>query len=137
MEESAKIEHIGLVVKDVDSTVELWSKLFGVTEWTRREVDTTDPNGQRRRGRFANCTLGPIRIELVQPIEGMAMQTDFLAKHGEGVHHIGFPATDVDAAAKQTVAKGARMVSATPGRVAFLEIGEKGGIVIEFVQRRA
>ena len=135
--QNAALEHIGLVVKDVDKTIELWTKLFGISNWTRREVDTTDASGQQRKARFANGTLGPLRIELLQPVAGMKMQSDFLATHGEGMHHLGFSAEDVEGTVKDLTSNGARVLNTTPGRLAFLEIGDKGGVVVEFVQRQA
>lgn len=129
------IEHVGLVVADIDTVTDLWSRLLGIGPWTVRDIDTTGPDGRRRRARLASCALGPVRLEFLQPIEGMELQSEFLQKRGGGLHHIGFTVDDLETTVNNVMSVGATVLSQAPGAYAF--IAPKGlNVIIEFLQRR-
>lgn len=90
------INTIGLVVKDVDRVAEqLWEK-FGIGPWTFIEfgpnvVESTyygEPCSYLLK--IAEAKLGPITLELTQPVSGPSPHMDFLKSKGEGMHHLGF-----------------------------------------------
>jgi hypothetical protein len=90
---------IGAVVEDIDRTVQALSDIFGigpfrVIMWPPKDRDDIhreyygEPASFTARMAFAE--LGAIELELIQPISGGSIWSDFLKEHGEGIHHIRF-----------------------------------------------
>jgi methylmalonyl-CoA/ethylmalonyl-CoA epimerase len=90
---------IGVVVKDMDRTVKYLTEVFGLGPF---RFVTYPPEGREdmelmyrsELGHFSHrlafARLGPIELELVQPLEGESALTEFLSEHGEGIQHIRF-----------------------------------------------
>ncbi len=129
------IDHISYAVKDIDGTVEAWSRLYGFGPWTYAENGGVDAKGRPWRVRMAFTYVGPLQVELVQCTEGRIFQSRFLDTWGEGVHHIGFYVDDVDAGVKDLVSRGARVLIHDPGRFAYLDAGGVGGAIFELMRR--
>ena len=92
------ILHVCVVVRDVGKTAKALADRFGIGPW---EVHRKSyPKSQATfRGEPVECTFkfayakaGPITLELAEPISGKSSYREFLDKHGEGLHHIGFAA---------------------------------------------
>ena len=64
------VDQIGIVVKDIDKIIETWSSMFGIGPWTFRETAGSDAKGRSWKVRLAFAYLGPLQIELIQPVEG-------------------------------------------------------------------
>jgi len=90
---------IGVVVQDLDRTITVLSEVFGIGPF--RAIDWPPPDRTDIQSvyygepgdcsaRMAFTELGPIELELIQPLEGKSIWADFLEKHGEGIHHIRF-----------------------------------------------
>jgi hypothetical protein len=58
------------------------------------------------QNRVKTTTLGGLQLELVQPVSGQSVQREFLRKHGEGINHLGFRVTDLQAGIAKLVKKG-------------------------------
>jgi methylmalonyl-CoA/ethylmalonyl-CoA epimerase len=129
------IDHISYAVKDIDKTIEAWSRLYGFGPWTYTENGGVDAKGRPWRVRMAFTYVGPVQIELVQCTEGRIFQSRFLETWGEGVHHIGFYVDDVDAEAQNLVSQGAKLLIHDPGRFAYLDAGGVGGAIFELMRR--
>jgi len=129
------IDQISYAVKDIDKTVEAWSRLYGIGPWTYRENSGTDSKGRPWKARMAFASIGPLQIELVQCTEGRIFQSRFLDAWGEGLHHIGFYVDDVDAEVKNLVSQGVKLFIQDPGRFAYLDAGTAGGAIFELIQR--
>ena len=96
---------IGAVVEDIDRSIQALSDIFGigpfrVIMWPPEDRDDIqreyygEPAGFTARMAFAE--LGAIELELIQPISGRSIWSDFLKEHGEGIHHIRFNVPDAD-----------------------------------------
>lgn len=85
------IKHIGVAVNSIDSTMELWSKIYGAVELKR---DAFEIAGQTS----ALVKIGNTYIELMEPLEGIEKSTvrKFLETHGEGLHHLSFKSSDLN-----------------------------------------
>ncbi len=129
------IDHISYAVKDIDKTVEAWSRLYGLGPWTYAENGGVDVKGRPWKVRMAFTYVGPMQVELVQCTEGRIFQSRFLDTWGEGVHHIGFYVDDVDAEVQNLVAQGARLLIHDPGRFAYLDAGGVGGAIFELMRK--
>lgn len=96
---------IGVVVRDLDRTIEVLEGVLGLGPFqtmTWPPADRTDIQKIYRgksgnfAARMAFAQLGPIELELIQPLQGESTWSDFLKEHGEGIHHIRFNVADVD-----------------------------------------
>ena len=102
-----EVVQIGAVVKDLDKSIQVLSEVFGIGPFNR--IDDWPPPerpdyelyyyGQPGQftARMAFVALGPVELELIQPLEGRSIWSDFLGEHGEGIHHIRFNTPDHDA----------------------------------------
>jgi methylmalonyl-CoA/ethylmalonyl-CoA epimerase len=129
------IDQISYAVKDIDKTIEAWSRLYSIGPWTYRENDGVDAKGRPWKIRMAFAYVGPLQIELVQCTEGRIFQSRFLDAWGEGVHHIGCYVDDVDAEVKNLVSQGVKLFIHDPGRFAYLNASGAGGAIFELMQR--
>ncbi|MBN2463303.1 MAG: VOC family protein [Dehalococcoidia bacterium] len=129
------IAQISYAVKDIDKTVEAWSRLYGFGPWTYAENGGLDVKGRPWKIRMAFAYIGGVEIELIQCTEGRIFQSRFLDIWGEGVHHIAWQVDDVDEEVKKLVAKGAKLFVHDPGRFAYLDGGGVGGAIFELQQK--
>ena len=134
--ELKSVDQISIAVKDIDKVIESWSEMFGIGPWSFRDIGGTDAKGRTWKARLAFAYLGPVQIELVQPVEGRIFQSRFLETHGEGLHHLGFYVDDVEAEVSNLVAQGAKLLIADPGHFAYLDSGGPGGVIFELMKRR-
>src|SRR3990170_649137 len=90
---------IGIVVKNIDETVEFYTKTFSFGPYEIKYVDYSEATyyGETAgyRGKRAFFHLGPIEIELIELVDGKTIHEDFLKEHGEGLHHIGFKVAEL------------------------------------------
>jgi methylmalonyl-CoA/ethylmalonyl-CoA epimerase len=95
------LAQIGVVVKDLDRAMAGLSKILGIGPFSVLE-DDTDPQKVHRgkpgnfAARKAFVKLGPIELELIQPLHGECIWGNFLRERGEGIHHIRFNVPDVE-----------------------------------------
>ena len=92
-----EIVHACVVVRSVEKTAGNLSEKFGIGPWDVH-VKSYPESQASFRGRPTACTfkfayakVGPITLELVEPVSGMSSYQEFLDRHGEGIHHLGFP----------------------------------------------
>ena len=129
------IDQISYAVRDVDKTVESWSRLYGIGPWIYRENGGVDAKGRPWKIRMAFANVGSLEIELVQCIEGRIFQSRFLDVWGEGIHHIGSYVDDVDVEVKKLVSQGVKLFVHDPGHFAYLDAGGVGGAIFELIQK--
>ncbi len=99
------IIQIAWVVEDIEATELLLSEQFGAGAWTRIPDVTFEAATTTYRGRpvelVAHISLayaGDLQLELIQPVSGESVHTEFLAANGPGLHHVCFATDDVEAA---------------------------------------
>ncbi len=126
-----RLAHIGVAVKDVDEVAKVY------TEYLPLSMDSKDDVGELHTGFIA---LGSTSLELVMSTTQEGVMNKFIAKKGEGIHHIAFEVDDVDAAIEELKAKGVPLTSdgARPGaheaKVVFLHPKATHGVLIELVE---
>jgi len=129
------VDQIGIVVRDIDKVIASWSKLFGLGPWTFRDLGFKDAEGRPLKARLAFTSLGPVQLELIQPVEGRIFHSEFLDKHGEGLHHLGFFVDDFEGEVNNLLAQGAKVLSSGPGRYAYFDTGGPGGVIYELINK--
>ena len=138
------VSQIGLVVKDVSKTAKHYESAFGIGPFSI--VDNVRLDGVLLRGRPAPTAIkvafaqsGPIQIELIEPLEGENIYTEFLAAKGEGLHHLGFEVDDFEgmlAAFKQRGIEPIFWLNMGFTAFAYLNTDAIGGVMIELLWSR-
>lgn len=83
-----KVEHIGIAVKDLKNSNELFAKLFGKDHY---KIEAVESEGVST----SFFMLGETKIELVQATNENSAITKFIEKKGEGIHHIAYEVDDI------------------------------------------
>ncbi len=128
-----KIEHIGIAVKNLDDSNELFSKLFGKSHYKIEKVASEGVN-------TSFFKVGENKIELLEATHEDSPIAKFIAKKGEGIHHIAFDVDDIDAEIKRLKNEGFKVLNETPKKgadnklVAFLHPKSSNGVLIELCQ---
>jgi methylmalonyl-CoA/ethylmalonyl-CoA epimerase len=128
------IDHVAIAVENLDDTLEILERVFGVSADHREEIAAYNVE-------VATLTLGNTAIELVQGTTPDSPIAKYIARRGPGIHHIALNVDDIESAIA-TVGKDARMIDqkARTGkdnsRVAFIHPSSTAGILFELVQNR-
>ena len=127
-----KINHVAIVVQDIDAALNFWEQTFGV------ELDHVE-DVPSQKSKVAFLPLGESEIELVQPTTSDSGLAYFLEKRGEGMHHICIEVEDIDATLAELKSKGVRLINDVPeelpGRkMAFIHPKAANGVLVELYQ---
>ena len=140
-----RITEVGVAVKNLDQATQLMVDLLGAKA---DEIITMDIYQMRYR----MCRVGKVDFELMEPIDGQGLIADFIAKRGEGIHHVAFAVEDIKNGMRVLKDKGVRFVSDQPipisthgrdltgnelsgqGKVNFTLPKSILGILFEFIQ---
>lgn len=131
-----KIEHIGIVVKDLEKSMEPYQELLGLK---LKETEELDVQGALTRVAF--FPIGEARVELVHTTAKTGLAADFLKKHGEGIHHIAFEVEDLEKTFQTLRSRGVQFVwdkiitGSRGSKVVFFKAEEFNGAYIELVQK--
>jgi len=105
---NGKIDQIGYVVRDLEASLPVYEGLFGafiVGEASMEDVLFRDERTNCKL-KIATNNDGPIEIELIQVLEGETPHTEHLRDHGEGLHHVRFRISDIEAKISALEARG-------------------------------
>jgi methylmalonyl-CoA/ethylmalonyl-CoA epimerase len=128
-----KIEHIGIAVKSLESSNELFAKLFGEPHY---KVETVGSEGVNT----SFFQVGPNKIELLEATSKDSPIAKFLEKRGEGIHHIAFDVEDIHAEIARLKKEEFIVLNETPKKgadnklVAFVHPKTTNGVLIELCQ---
>ncbi|PWH83973.1 methylmalonyl-CoA epimerase [Algibacter marinivivus] len=128
-----KIEHIGIAVKNLKDSNELFSKLFGEPHYKVEEVKSEGV-------KTSFFKVGNNKIELLEATKKSSPIAKFIDKKGEGIHHIAFDVDDIKAEIKRLKKEGFKVLNDTPKKgadnklVVFLHPKSTNGVLIELCQ---
>ena len=128
-----KIEHIGIAVKDIEVSNDLFGKLFNTSHY---KTETVESEGVLT----SFFQIGPNKIELLQATNEGSSIAKFIEKKGEGIHHIAFAVDDIEAEIERLSKQGFRMIHEQPKKgadnklIAFLHPKATNGVLIELCQ---
>ncbi|MGD8625061.1 MAG: methylmalonyl-CoA epimerase [Anaerolineae bacterium] len=127
-----KIDHIGIVVRDIQAALAVYETALGLP--LRETADVPD-----QQVRVAFLPLGESNVELVQPTADDTGIARFLEKRGEGIHHLCIQVPDIEAALARLQAHGVPLIDEVPrqgahGRVAFVHPRGAHGVLLELVE---
>jgi methylmalonyl-CoA epimerase len=128
-----KIDHVAIVVNSIDETKKRYSAMFGFKELE----SLTDAGGE-----FKSTLIQAdnVILELLQPVNPEGAIAKFLARHGEGIHHLSLNVGNIKQEMKSLKDKGTRLIGEEPlqvssTQVAYVHPKSTGGVLIELIQR--
>jgi len=150
-----RIDHVGIACRDLDRTAALYQATFGLEVVS---LEVIDEQGVREAMlRVGGSGVGgsgvggsgvggpgaggsPGYIQLLEPLTGDTPVGRFLARRGEGIHHIGYAVADIGAALAEVGGTGIRLLDqrarhgSMGASIAFLHPADLGGVLTELVQ---
>lgn len=128
-----KIEHIGIAVKSLENSNELFAKLFGEPHYKVEEVESEGV-------KTSFFKVGENKIELLEATKEDSPIAKFIDRKGEGIHHIAFDVEDIESEIERLQGEGFVVLNETPKKgadnklVAFLHPKTTNGVLIELCQ---
>ncbi len=128
-----KIEHIGIAVKDLEAANEIYRKLLKTESYKTEKVESEGVD-------TSFFKVGESKIELLSATNENSAIAKFIAKRGEGIHHIAFEVDDIEAEMQRLQEEGFQLISKIPKRgadnklVAFLHPKSSNGVLVELCQ---
>lgn len=130
------LSHVGVAVRDLDSAIRRFVLLLGAEPEIIKEV----PEQRVRVAIFAHQEAG--RIELLEATSDDSPIARFIARRGEGLHHVCIVVDNLDRKLSELRAAGVPLVDETPRigaygcRIAFVHPTGAGGVLLELEERR-
>jgi methylmalonyl-CoA/ethylmalonyl-CoA epimerase len=130
-----KIEHIGIAVKQLEVSIPLFEQLLNTPCYKTEEVASEGVQ-------TAFFQTGESKIELLQASKEESPIAKFIAKKGEGIHHIAFAVENIEAEMKRLQALGFELLNETPKPgadnklVCFLHPKGTNGVLVELCQEK-
>jgi methylmalonyl-CoA/ethylmalonyl-CoA epimerase len=142
-----RIDHVGIACRDLDQAIGLYKVTFGL-EVVSLEVH--EEQGVREAMLAAGPGLAvpgadaaegrPGYVQLLEPLGPDTPVGKFMARRGEGLHHVGYGVSDIGQALAAVAGTGVRLIDQRPrhgsmgAAIAFLHPGDLGGVLTELVQ---
>lgn len=128
-----KIEHIGIAVKSLEGSNELFTKLLGKSHY---KIESVESEGVKT----SFFKIGDSKIELLEATDEESPVAKFIGKKGEGIHHIAFEVEDIVVAMKLAKSMGFTLIHDDPKigadnkLVCFLHPKSTNGVLVELCQ---
>ena len=129
------IDHIGIAVSDMASALGFYQAVLGLATPDIEEVAD-------QKVRTAIFGHGDGRVELLEPTDPESPVAKFIAKRGEGIHHVALRVDDLAAKLKELEAKGVQLIDKAPRigagghLIAFVHPKATGGVLLELTQHQ-
>lgn len=130
-----KIEHLGIAVKSIEESSKLYEALLGRPSYKTEVVESEGV-------KTMFFEVGESKIELLEASDENSPIAKFIAKKGEGIHHIAYDVEDIESEIERLKAEGFEMIHHTPKdgadnkRIAFLHPKSSGGVLVELCQEK-
>ncbi len=130
-----KIEHIGIAVKNLENSNQLFQKLFGKDHY---KVEAVESEGVST----SFFMLGETKIELLQATTPDSAIAKFIEKKGEGIHHIAYEVDDINAEMVRLKNEGFDILNKEPKQgadnklICFLHPKSTNGVLVELCQEK-
>ncbi|MFM2201559.1 MAG: hypothetical protein RL040_759 [Bacteroidota bacterium] len=130
-----KIEHIGIAVKDLAASNQIFEDILGVAPYKQEEVAS-------EHVLTSFFQVGESKIELLQATSPDSAIAKYLEKNKEGIHHIAFDVEDIFAEIERLKAKGYTLIHESPKEgadnkiIAFMHPKSSNSVLVELCQDR-
>jgi methylmalonyl-CoA/ethylmalonyl-CoA epimerase len=128
-----KVEHIGIAVKNLTESNELFTKLFNKIHYKVESVESEGVN-------TSFFQMGDTKIELLEATNSESAIAKFIEKKGEGIHHIAYEVADIHQEMKRLENEGFQLINKEPKKgadnklVCFLHPKSTNGVLVELCQ---
>lgn len=128
-----QVEHIGIAVKNLAASNDVFAKIFGISHYKIEEVASENVN-------TSFFKVGSTKIELLEATAPESAIAKFIEKRGEGIHHLAFEVADIHAEMQRLENEGFTLLNKTPKRgadnklVCFLHPKGTNGVLVELCQ---
>jgi len=128
-----RIDHIAIVVEDIDAALDFWRDTLGL------ELDHVEEVPEQK-SIVAFLPSGGSEVELVKPTTDDSGVARYLQKRGPGMHHICFEVDDIEAVLARLKEKGVRLINETPltgsrgQKIAFVHPESTHGVLVELYE---
>lgn len=129
-----KIDHLGIAVQSLRDSLPFYRDALGL------DLEGTETVGDQGV-RVAMLPVGESRIELLEPISEETPVGRFIARRGEGLHHVCYEVADLTSKLNDLKSRGVRVLEGYPrvgaegNLVAFLHPASAGGVLVELVEK--
>lgn len=136
-----RIDHVGIACRDIDEAIARYESLFSLTVMSREVI--AEQGVKEAMLRVGDAVGGASWVQLLEPLGPDTPVGKFLARRGEGIHHIGYGVADISAALDSIGAQGVRLLDPRPrhgsmgASIAFLHPADVGGVLTELVETAA
>ena len=132
MSQIKKINHVAIIVKDIDESLKFWATALGLELHHVEDVPS-------QASKVAFIPVGESEIELVQPTTEDSGMAAYLEKRGEGMHHLCLEVDDIEAKMQELKDAGIRLINdvpqVLPGRkMAFIHPKSASGVLVELYE---
>lgn len=131
-----KIEHIGIAVKNLENSNELFKKLFGNSHY---KIETVESEGVST----SFFMIGETKIELLQATNENSAIAKFIEKKGEGIHHIAYEVDNIQDEMLRLQSEGFELINKNPKdgadnkQICFLHPKSTNGMLVELCQEKS
>lgn len=141
---SNRVMQVGMIVKNIEETVQAWSRLLGVEPASITLTDSFDISNAHYRGKpttaqakLAFFDLGQVSLELIEPVGEPSTWNDQLAAQGPSLHHIAFEIKGMQEQIRGLADHGLQLIQQGEyqgGRYAYMDGQKRFGTVIELLE---
>ena len=130
-----KIEHLGIAVKNLDESNELFAKLLGAKHFKVEEVVSEGV-------KTSFFMVGETKIELLEATKPESPIAKFIEKKGEGIHHIAYDVEDIEREIERLTSEGFQILNSEPKdgadnkRIVFLHPKTTNGVLVELCEEK-
>jgi len=146
-----RLDHVGIACRDLRRAIDMYRETFGLgvlsleeneEQGVREAMLAVGPDGFTGAG-FTGAGPGSLGVGYIQLLEPLSPDTPvgrFIARRGEGIHHVGYGVANIEEALATVAGTGIRLVDERPrhgsmgASIAFLHPADLGGVLTELVQ---
>jgi methylmalonyl-CoA/ethylmalonyl-CoA epimerase len=141
-----RLDHVGIACRDLRRAINMYDETFGLKMVHLEKNEEQGVHEAMLAVGLAGATgagpgtLGVSFIQLLEPLSPDTPVGRFIARRGEGIHHVGYQVADIKEALATVAGTGIRLVDERPrhgsmgASIAFLHPGDLGGVLTELVQ---
>lgn len=136
MSDMKKIDHIGIAVKNVEQSNDLFSRLFNKKPFHHEFLESQQLN-------VSFFALEETKVELLEPVSEKSTIHKFLQTRGEGIHHVAFDVEDIYAEMDRLISEGFQPLTEKPylgalnKLVCFFHPKTTNGVLVELCQKQS
>jgi len=130
-----KVDHIGIAVKSLENTLPFYTDVLRLSLLGVEEVES-------QKVKVAFLKAGETKIELLEPTSEESPIADFIAKRGEGIHHVAFGVASIEERIAEMKDQGIRMIDDQPrlgaggAQIAFMHPKSAAGVLVELCEKK-